>query len=183
MALFSREEKPTWLEQACEFCRTAGISIAAWGPHALVVEAKSPERAAKIAKQLANLGFKAIEDQDGAYAGLLTLSPKPEAVRAKITSFDISRRPWSGQMEPLIWALGALLLFRGLDRHSDHHWFISHWYGALLLFSLHATRIWGWRMELLTEGLHVRRRFRWVTIPWNQIRAIESRESGNTQER
>jgi hypothetical protein len=75
MSIFSRnKDNPAWLEQTREFCRTAGISIAAWGPHALVVEAKSPERATEIANELANFGFKPIQDEDDAYAGLLTLS-------------------------------------------------------------------------------------------------------------
>jgi hypothetical protein len=75
MSLFSRnKENPAWLDQAREFCRTAGINITAWGPHALVVEAKSPERAAEIASQLANFGFRPIQDENDGYAGLLTLS-------------------------------------------------------------------------------------------------------------
>ena len=75
MALFSRsKEKPVWLEQTREFCRGAGIDIVEWGPHAIVVTAKSPQRATEIADQLANFGFKPMEDADDAYAGLLTLS-------------------------------------------------------------------------------------------------------------
>jgi hypothetical protein len=74
MPLFSRKNDPLWLEQAREFCRTNKINISAWGPHALVVEAESPERAAEIANQFSNLGFKAIEDENDKYAGLLTLS-------------------------------------------------------------------------------------------------------------
>jgi len=75
MALFSRKkETPPWLEQAREFCRTAGITIAAWGPHALVVEAKTPERAEEITAQLASLGFQVVQDENDAYAGLLTFS-------------------------------------------------------------------------------------------------------------
>jgi len=75
MALFSRKkETPPWLERAREFCRTAGITIAAWGPHALVVEAKTPERAEEITAQLASLGFQVVQDENDAYAGLLTFS-------------------------------------------------------------------------------------------------------------
>ena len=76
MGLFSRTKKdqPAWLAGAREFCRSAGITLAAWGPHALVVEAKSPERAAEITAQLASLGFQPVEDPDDAYAGLLTLT-------------------------------------------------------------------------------------------------------------
>jgi hypothetical protein len=75
MTLFSRiKEKPGWLDQTREFCRANKITISAWGPHALVVEAKSPERAAEISARLANLGFTPVPDEGDAYAGLLTLS-------------------------------------------------------------------------------------------------------------
>lgn len=40
----------------------------------MVVESKSPERAAEVAAQLANLGFQAVPDEDGANIGTLTLS-------------------------------------------------------------------------------------------------------------
>lgn len=68
---------PEWLPQVREFCRNAKIKIMAWGPEALVVEAKSPEARLQIARQLRQLGFKAIEDEADSYAGLLTLSLKP----------------------------------------------------------------------------------------------------------
>jgi hypothetical protein len=75
MAVFCRyKEKPAWLDQTRDFCRSQGITIAAWGPRAVVVEAKSPERAEEISTQLANFGFKAVPNEDDAYAGLLTLS-------------------------------------------------------------------------------------------------------------
>jgi hypothetical protein len=65
---------PDWLQQIKEFCRSAGITIMGWGPKHLVVEAKSAERAKTIAQQLGQLGFKAVEDQGDADAGMLTLS-------------------------------------------------------------------------------------------------------------
>lgn len=68
---------PDWLPQARDFCRGAGITIMAWGPDTLVVEAKSPEIALQISNQLRQLGFKAVEDEADAYAGMLTLSLKP----------------------------------------------------------------------------------------------------------
>jgi len=74
MPLFSRKPDPTWLASAREFCRANNITISAWGPHALVVEAKSSERAAEISTQLSSLGFTPVPDPDDAYAGLLTLS-------------------------------------------------------------------------------------------------------------
>lgn len=39
-----------------------------WGPHTLVVEAKSSERAAEISSQLADLGFQPVPDPDDDYA-------------------------------------------------------------------------------------------------------------------
>jgi hypothetical protein len=46
------------------------------GAEALVVEAKSAERAEEISHQLSQLGFKAVSDENDAYAGMLTLSRK-----------------------------------------------------------------------------------------------------------
>ncbi len=66
--------KPDWFQETGDFCRSAGITIMAWGPETLVVEAKSPERAKEIAAQLAQLGFKAVEDEGDSSAGMLTLS-------------------------------------------------------------------------------------------------------------
>ena len=71
------KEKPAWLQEATTFCRNSGIKIVAWGPDVLVVEAKSEDRAKEIASQLWQLGFKAINDEADAYAGLLSLSKKP----------------------------------------------------------------------------------------------------------
>jgi hypothetical protein len=83
------KDSPYWLPQAREFCRTAGINIMGWGPDMLTVEAKSDERAKAIAAQLGQLGFKALENEDDAYAGMLNLSLHPEAIHEKIASFDI----------------------------------------------------------------------------------------------
>jgi hypothetical protein len=63
-----------------------------WGPDMLTVEAKSQDRAKEIASQLGQLGFKAIENEDNAYAGMLDLSKNPGEIQARIASFDISRR-------------------------------------------------------------------------------------------
>ena len=68
---------PEWLPPIREFCRNEGITIMAWGPQALVVEAKSPECAAEVSLKLRQLGFQAIEDAEDAYAGILTLSRNP----------------------------------------------------------------------------------------------------------
>ncbi len=190
MALFSRKkEKPAWLDQTREFCRTAGITIAGWGPHALVVEAKSPERAGEIAKQLANFGFKPVRDENDTYAGLLTLSPNPATLQAtivsRLASVDISRRPWQEQIEPLIWGLCAVFLLVGLDRNHPERYWASLTVGliALVLFLWDGARIWGWRLDLLPESVRVCRYFRWTSIPWTIIRRVESIDAGRAQER
>jgi hypothetical protein len=74
MSLFSHSKNPPWLDSAREFCSARNITIMGWGPHALIVEAKSPERAAEISAQLANLGFQPVPDPDDDYAGVLILS-------------------------------------------------------------------------------------------------------------
>ena len=74
MSLFSRSKDPRWLKSARELCNARNINIMGWGPHALMVEAKGPERAAEIAAQLANLGFQPVPDPEDGYAGILTLS-------------------------------------------------------------------------------------------------------------
>lgn len=68
------KQKPAWFDRTKEFCTGAGIRIMAWGPSQLVVEAKSPEQAGEIARQLSHLGFKAVDDEGDAYAGMLTLT-------------------------------------------------------------------------------------------------------------
>jgi hypothetical protein len=63
MSLFSRSRNPPWLDAAREFCRTRNITIMGSGSHALIVEAKFPERAAEVSTQLASLGFQPVPDQ------------------------------------------------------------------------------------------------------------------------
>jgi hypothetical protein len=74
MPLFSRSKNPPWLDSARKFCNARNITIMAWGLHALMVEGQSPERAAEISAQLADLGFRPVLDPDDDYAGILTLS-------------------------------------------------------------------------------------------------------------
>src|SRR5260370_10046760 len=97
----------------------------AWGPDMLTVETTSETRAKEIAAQLGHLGFKAIEDGDDAYAGMLSLSKNPDAVQAQVAVFNISRRRWDEQMEPLIWAACAIGLFISGLTHSGRYppWF------------------------------------------------------------
>jgi hypothetical protein len=174
------KEKPAWLEEAENFCRVAGIEIMAWGPDLLTVEAKLPERKKEIASQLGQFGFKVIENEDNDYAGMLDLSRNPEAVQAKIASilasYDISRRPWDEQIEPLILAFCSLLLVPALSGNAGRYpsWYLPLGLLFVVLFVWDGSRIWGWRLEIVPEGLRVQRNFRWSTIPWEQIRAVES---------
>jgi hypothetical protein len=177
---------PGWLPETRDLCCQLGITIMAWGPDMLTVAAKSPTRAKEIAAQLAHLGFKAIQDEDDAYAGMLSLSKNPDAVQAQVAVFNISRRRWDEQMEPLIWAACAIgFLISGLN-HSGRYpsWFTLPAGAALtVLFFWDAARIWGWRLEILPDALRVRRRFRWTMIQWDQIRKVESLPRGRNQER
>jgi hypothetical protein len=179
-------EQPAWLDETRDFCKDANIKIVAWGPDLLTVEAKSPDRSAEIASQLGQLGFHVIENEDNAYAGLLDLSKNPAAVQAEIASFDISRRRWDEQIEPLLWAIGSLLLVPGLLGSTREPRFATVALGvlSLALFFWDGMRIWGWRLELLPQGLRIRRQFKWATIPWQQIAAIESKPAnwGRNQE-
>ena len=77
------KEKPSWLLEISEFCRSAGIKIMTWGPDTEVVEAKSEDRAKEIASQLGQLGFKVVEDEDDAYAAMLSLSRNTMTTQGK----------------------------------------------------------------------------------------------------
>lgn len=185
------KSNPDWLPQVRDFCRGAGIKIMGWGPDLVTVEAKSPERAKEIALQFASLGFKPIQNEDDAYAGMLDLSRNPDAVQAirtqKAASVDIARRPRIEQISPLIWPVLWLLLIVLPDTrgHANHpSWFRFFIVAVTVIFFLaEATRIWGWRLALLPDGLRIRRRFRWITIPWEKIRSVESVPTGRFQER
>jgi len=186
MAIFAhaKKEKPAWLGEARKLCRDAGIAIVGWGPDMLTVEAKSPDRAKEIAAQLGPLGFRVVENEDNAYAGLLDLSLHPEAIQAKLASHDVSRRRWDEQITPVIWLIGSLLLLPGLFPDRGRYWITL----PLGIFSLamlfwDGSRIWGWRLEILPEALRVRRRFRWTSIPWQDIRTVETVEAGRSDER
>ncbi len=181
MAILARMSKntPDWLPEAREFCRNSGIKILGWGPDMLTVEAKSEDRAKEIASQLAQLGFEAIQDEDNAYAGMLDLSKNPEAIHARIASIDVSRRRWVEQIVPLIWAFVSLVALVA-DPHVKtirYPYWVTLPIGllAMALFLREAGRIWGWRLEILPDQLRVRRYYRWSTIPWSQIRTIETR--------
>ena len=169
--------KPDWLDEARAFCRDNGIKIAAWGPDLLTVESGSPQRASEIASQFAQIGFHVVENAESSEAGLLDLSRNPQAVHAQIASFDISRRRLGEQIEPLIWAAASAAFFASaFSRTTRYPPRFSFALGVLLalLFAWDAMRIWSWRLELLPEGVRVRLYGRWVSIPWDHIRAVES---------
>ncbi len=172
-----RKADPEWLPEARALCSRARITILGWGPDMLTVEAKSPQRVREITSQLSALGFQIIDSQDDVAAGMLSLSRNPDAGQAKKASFAISRRPWQEQIEPVIWALGGAGLFTSLYRGTGAYsplFFVVVGTALVLLFLWDALRIWGWRLEILPEGLRLRRAFRWREIPWTDIRAVES---------
>jgi hypothetical protein len=57
---------------------------------------------------------------------------------------------------------------------------IPYWLGlpigifATVMFFWDSARIWGWKLEMCPEGLRIRRYYRWRSIPWGQIRVVES---------
>lgn len=169
--------KPDWLDEARAFCRDRKINIAAWGPDLLTVESGSPERDREIASQLAQVGFHVVENPENGEAGLLDLSRNPQAVQNEIGEFDISHRRWGEQIEPLIWAGGSAAFFASAFSRTARYpaWF-TFALGVLfaLVFAWDGLRVWTWRLELLPAGVRVRRYGRWATIPWEQIRAIDS---------
>jgi hypothetical protein len=191
MAILVRgnKEKPVWLDDARDLCRREGISVVGWGPNMLTVEAKSASRASEIANHLGQLGLKVVKNPDDEDAGLLDLSPDPNAVeqllRQQTAAFDISRLRWSIQVEPLIFLLGSSLLIPKIATSDSRTpaW-TAYCLGLICLvaFFWDAARIWGWRLELLPEGLRVRRYFRWATIPWDRIHSVESVSAGRNRE-
>jgi len=191
MAILARgnKEKPVWLDDARDLCRREGISVVGWGPNMLTVEARSASRASEIANHLGRLGLKVVKNPDDEDAGLLDLSPDPNALeqllRRQTAAFDISRLRWSIQVEPLIFLLGSSLLIPKIATSDSRTpaW-TAYFLGLICLvaFFWDAARIWGWRLELLPEGLRVRRYFRWATIPWDRIRSVESVSAGRDRE-
>jgi hypothetical protein len=171
----SHRKKPGWLDETREFCKRSSIKIAAWGPDLLVVETESPDRAQEITSQLGNLGFQLVNDEDDPHAGLLSLSKDPAAIQAKLASFDITQRPWGERIKPLVWALGSLLLLPGFLNEARQPRLVALPLGlfSLALFFWDGAHIWGWRLQLLPEGLRIRRHYSWAAIPWEQISAVE----------
>lgn len=178
---------PPWLRQARELCRDRSIEIAGWGPQSLIVQAKSPDRAQHIARELAALGLQPVQDEDDASAGLLTLSRNPAAIhkpQRSRRSVDLSMRPLTERLKPIVELGLSLTCFVLATRQStSRSWSLP----ALaivffVLFLLDFARIWGWRLQISPEDLRVRRSFRWSTIPWAEIRSVESSYAGRPQQ-
>ena len=171
--------KPDWLDEARAFCRDNSIKIAGWGPDLLTVESGSPQRASEIASQFAQIGFHVVENAETSEAGLLDLSRNPQAVQNKIAAFDISRRPSGERIAPLVPGVLSVWILILASRPSTKHAALSLLLGiiAALFFAWYALTAWTWRLELLPEGIHIRRYGQWATIPWEQIRAVDSQSA------
>jgi hypothetical protein len=178
-----------WLLEAREFCRSTGITIVGWGPNMLTVEAKSPDRAKQIASQLGQCGLKTVENEDDAYAGLLNLSPDPEAILAIEQKFqnrygDFSRRPLIDLLTPAFELSFSLFFLRAsIVTGARQSWkFAVLGSVLLLLFLWDGCRIWGWNLQISAQELRVRRYFAWKAIPWTDIRSVQARAGGRYQE-
>jgi len=183
------KEKPAWLQEAREFCRSAGIEINAWGADTLVVKAESADRAKQVASQIRPLGFEPIEDEDDAGAGILLLSRNPAATRAKQTEAtrtkqaesrafaDLTRMPIVERVAPVFHAALSIACFwYGTTQSAPTSWLFDFLASVtLIIFLWVGSRVWAWRLEMSAEVLQVRHRFRWTAIPWSQIRAVETK--------
>ncbi len=175
------KEKPDWLQEAREFCRSAGIEVYGWGPDTLTVKAESPERTNQAISQLRPLGFEPIEDEDDTQAGMLLLSRNPVATRANQSesraSFDLSKQPLVRRVVPAFEAALSIACFWfSTTQAAPKSWFDAA-IGAifLIIFLWDGGRVWGWGLQMSPGELRVRRYFRWRAIPWAQIRDVETR--------
>lgn len=181
-ALASAKGKPDWLDEARAFCRDNGIKIAGWGPDLLTVEANSPERVNDISSRLAQLGFQIVKSEEDSDAGLLSLSRNPEAIRNAIASFNISHRPLGERLVPLVFAvLSAWVFILAFQAARNRALNLLLGIAGAVGFAWYALTAWTWRLELLPQGIHIRRYGRWAMIPWDQIRAINSQSTGRAR--
>lgn len=176
---------PAWLPETRQFCQGAGIPIVGWGPNLLTVEARGKARAQEITSQLGSLGFQPIDNAGNRYAGLLDLSKDPAALREQIHNFDVTKPCWQDSAQPLIWALGALLLipwFSSSDPREPYWMVAPLGLGSLAMFVYEALRIWGYRAEFSSDALRVRRYFRWKEIPWDRVLSVHTKRSSGRSE-
>jgi hypothetical protein len=169
---------PIWLAETRQFCQGAGIPIVGYGPNLLTVEARGKERAQEITSQLSSLGFQAIDNAGNRYAGLLDLSKNPAALHPQLHHFDVTRACWQDSAQPVIWAIGALLIipaFTGSDPREPYWLAAPLGMGSLAMFLYEALRIWGYRAEFTHDALRVRRYFQWKEIPWAEILSVHTK--------
>lgn len=186
-----RKLRPAWLDEARRLCRQHGIAVIAWGPEQLCVQATADDRIAEYAALLAPIGLKPLKDEDDAKAGILTLAygaaTPALAEAAGDLARDLWKRPWGDQVEPLIWTVCAILLFRqyaiSMAVHQPPVKLLSLVVVLLLAAIWDGLRVWGWQLEIRPEGVGLRQRFRASLIGWEQISGIESEQAGRTQER
>ncbi len=175
---------PAWLKEAREVCRRTGINIAAHGDDSLVVYVESRGQAADIASQLAPLGLQPLKDEDDDSAGLVTLCRNPEGICAKgrearrARFSDFSKPPMLDRLTPPLEFLFSILAFWLSATQFQRFWILMP-VGTFLLAKAiwDGARIWGWRVRSQSEGLALRRNFRWTVIPWAQISAVETRRA------
>jgi hypothetical protein len=69
-----------------------------------------------------------------------------------------------------------LSLAFGLSLATKHPTQTSQVLAALFfgVFLWDGARIWGWRLRINSNGVAVRRYFRWTAVPWDQIRAVDT---------
>lgn len=178
---------PPWLPQARKLCRDRGINIAGWGSRSLVVHAESPDRVRQIACELAVLGLQPVLQEDDSIAGLLTLSQDPAPVREPQRPHrpvDLSVRPLMERLRPILQlAICVTCLALAIRQPISRSWSLPAlaivFFG---LFLLDSARIWGWRLQISPEELRIRRAFRWSTIPWAEIRSVESSYAGRPRQ-
>jgi hypothetical protein len=98
------------LPETRHLCRQLRITIMAWGPDRLTVEAKSAKRAKEIAVQLGHLGFKAIENDDDAWqacSACQKIQMRFER-RSRLSTFHAAARMSRWNDGTLIWAASAV---------------------------------------------------------------------------
>ena len=168
-------KSPDWLPEVRDFCRRSSITISGWGAETLVVEVKSPQKVTEVSSLLGQFGFQPMPSDDDKEAGLLLLSRDPSATLAKQVSLNTSRLPWIERIIPLFEAALAVWFFwLAATQPRPNSWRYAGFGTIILLVTLwDFSRTWGWQLEASPEGLRLQRYFRWSTLPWSGIRAVD----------
>lgn len=77
-------KQPYWMAEVRSFCKQSKIEIMGWGDETIIVKAIGVDQAKKVADELRNFGFEAIEDENDAEAGMLLLSRDRAGTLAKM---------------------------------------------------------------------------------------------------